>query len=252
MEELSKEQIKTKDKKKEKKKKKIKDNDNLKKNIERLPSKIDEIKIILLSIVSFFFYFISFRGCEGTQSYCLVTLSPSFFYLIGVYIMICSLITLYIIYEALNNKISKIHLFYYVPLLIYLLYFYDNGSDFKMVFYFLIVSFIILFLIFCLLKYIYANYRIIFISLTLSVIWILIYTYIKITKNCNVWYDGLNGIRFENNPKFDKCKIVHPKRCWINSIDGVFDVSRILNSLSNFNIFLFLFYIICRQQLWTY
>ena len=240
MEELSKEQIKTKDKKKEKKKKKIKDNDNLKKNIERLPSKINEIKIILLSIVSFFFYFISFRGCEGTQSYCLVTLSPSFFYLIGVYIMICSLITLYIIYEALNNKISKIHLFYYVPLLIYLLYFYDNGSDLshhgsynKMVFYFLIVSFIILFLIFCLLKYIYTNYKIIFISLTLSFIWILIYTYIKITKNCNVWYDGLNGIRLENNPKFDKCKIVHPKRCWINSIDGVFDVSRILNENCN-------------------
>ena len=240
MEELSKEQIKTKDTKKEKKKKKIKDNDNLKKNIERLPSKIDEIKIILLSIVSFFFYFISFRGCEGTQSYCLVTLSPSFFYLIGVYIMICSLISLYIIYEALNNKISKIHLFYYVPLLIYLLYFYDNGSDLshhgsynKMVFYFLIVSFIILFLIFCLLKYIYANYKIIFISLTLSFIWILIYTYIKITKNCNVWYDGLNGIRLENNPKFDKCKIVHPKRCWINSIDGVFDVSRILNENCN-------------------
>ena len=240
MEELSKEQIKTKDKKKEKKKKKIKDNDNLKKNIERLPSKIDEIKIILLSIVSFFFYFISFKGCEGTQSYCLVTLSPSFFYLIGVYIMICSLISLYIIYEALNNKISKIHLFYYVPLLIYLLYFYDNGSDLshhgsynKMVFYFLIVSFIILFLIFCLLKYIYANYKIIFISLTLSFIWILIYTYIKITKNCNVWYDGLNGIRLENNPKFDKCKIVHPKRCWINSIDGVFDVSRILNENCN-------------------
>jgi hypothetical protein len=154
--------------------------------------------------------------------------------------MICSLITLYIIYEALNNKISKIHLFYYVPLLIYLLYFYDNGSDLshhgsynKMVFYFLIVSFIILFLIFCLLKYIYANYKIIFISLTLSFIWILIYTYIKITKNCNVWYDGLNGIRLENNPKFDKCKIVHPKRCWINSIDGVFDVSRILNENCN-------------------
>ena len=212
----------------------------MKKNIERLPSKINDIKIILLSIVSFFFYFISFRGCEGTQSYCLVTLSPSFFYLIGVYIMICSLITLYIIYEALNNKISKIHLFYYVPLLIYLLYFYDNGSDLshhgsynKMVFYFLIVSFIILFLIFCLLKYIYTNYKIIFISLTLSFIWILIYTYIKITKNCNVWYDGLNGIRLENNPKFDKCKIVHPKRCWINSIDGVFDVSRILNENCN-------------------
>ena len=121
-----------------------------------------------------------------------------------------------------------------------MLYFYDNGSDLshhgsynKMVFCFFIVSFIILFLIFCLLKYIYTNYKIISISLTLSFIWILIYTYIKITKNCNVWYDGLNGIRLENNPKFDKCKIVHPKRCWINSIDGVFDISRILNENCN-------------------
>ena len=111
MEELSKEQIKSKNKKKEKNKKKIlKDDDKSQKNDElidtNLPSKIDEIKIILLSIASFYFYFISFKGCEGTQSYCLVTLSPSFFYLIGVYIMICSLITLYVIYEVLKNKVS--------------------------------------------------------------------------------------------------------------------------------------------------
>lgn len=242
MEELSKEEIKSKNKKKEKNKKKIiknDDNNELKKNIE-LKSNIDEIKIILLSIISFYFYYISFKGCEGTQSYCLVTLSPSFFYLIGVYIMVSSLITLYIIYEVLKGKISKIHLFYYMPLIIYLLYFYDNGSDLshhgsynKMIFYFLIVSFIILFLIFCLLKYIYINYKIIFISLTLSFIWILIYIYIKITKNCNIWYDGLNGIRLENDQKYDKCKIVHPKRCWINLIDGIFDVSRILNENCN-------------------
>ena len=68
----------------------------MKKNIERVPSKIDEIKIKLLWIVSFFFYFISFRGCEGTQSDCLIALSPSFF-LIGVYTMISSLIILHII-----------------------------------------------------------------------------------------------------------------------------------------------------------
>ena len=80
-----------------------------------------------------------------------------------------------------------------------------------MIFFFLIVSFIILFLIFCLLKYIYSNYKIIFISLILSFIWIFIYT----------------------NQKYDKCKIVHPKRCWINLIDGVFDVSRILNENCN-------------------
>ena len=65
----------------------------------------------------------------------------------------------------------------------------------------------------CIEIYMYTNYKIIIISLALSFIWILIYTYIKITQNCNVWYDGLNGIRLENNQKYDKYKIVHPKRC---------------------------------------
>jgi hypothetical protein len=43
----------------------------------------------------------------------------------------------------------------------------------------------------------------------------------------------LNGIRIENNEKYDKCKIAHPKKCWINLIDGVFDVSRILKENCN-------------------
>ena len=79
----------------------------------------------------------------------------------------------------------------------------------------------------------YINYKIIIILLILSFIWILIYNYIKITKNCNVWYDGLNGIRLENNQKYDKYKIVHPKRCQVHSINGVFDASRILSENCN-------------------
>ena len=197
---------------------------------------INDLKIIILSIISFYFYYLSFKGCKGTQSFCLVTLSPGFFYALALYIVITSLITLYILYQALINKVSKYHLFYYLPILIYLLYFVDNGSDLshhgsynKMGFYIVFISFIIIFLFLYLLKYIYNNYRLIFISLTLSFIWIIIYTYIKIKNNCNVWYNGYNGIKLENNPKYDKCKIVQPNKCWINLIDGIFDVSRILN-----------------------
>lgn len=200
----------------------------------------NELKIIILSIISFYCYVLGFKGCHGTQSYCLVTLSPSFFYTLAAYIIICSLITLYIFNETLKNKSSKYHLLYYIPILIYLLYFVDNGSDLshhgsynKMAFYIFIVSFFILFLIFSFIKYIYKNYRIIFISLTLSLIWLIIYTNIKIKNNCKTWYDGYNGIRLENNQKYDKCKIVHPKKCWINLIDGIFDVSRILRENCN-------------------
>ena len=46
-----------------------------------------DILILFLSFLSFYFYNKSFKGCHGTQSYCLVTLSPSFFYLLGIYII---------------------------------------------------------------------------------------------------------------------------------------------------------------------
>ena len=199
-----------------------------------------DIIILILSFLSFYFYNKSFKGCDGTQSFCLVTLSPSFFYLLGVDIMISSIISLYIFYQILKKNASFFHLLYYLPILIYLLHFVDNGSDLshhgsynKMIFYVLFCSFFILFLIFCLIKYIYLKFNIIFISLTLSLIWIIIYINIKIRKNCNIWYDGLNGIRLENDKNFDKCKIVHPKTCWINLLDGIFDVSKILNEDCN-------------------
>ena len=199
-----------------------------------------DILILFLSFLSFYFYKKSFKGCHATQSYCLVTLSPSFFYLLGIYIMISSIISLYIIYQILQKNASFFHLIYYIPIISYLLYFVDNGSDLshhgsynKMIFYVLFCAFFVLFIFFCLIKYIYRNYRIIFVSLTLSLIWIIFYTNIKIRKNCDTWYNGLNGIKLENNPNFDKCKIVQPKKCWINLLDGIFDVSRILNEDCN-------------------
>ena len=243
MEKLSKEDVKKRDKN-ENDNKIIQSEDDHESKIKDKSSKskifISKLRIMILSVISFYFYYLGFKGCEGTQSFCLVTLTPGFFYSIGVYIMICSLISLYIFYEVLKNKISKFHLLYYIPILIYMLYFVDNGSDLshhgsynKMIFYFLIISFIIIFFILFVLKYIYHYHRLIFVSLTLSFIWIIIYTNIKIKKNCNTWYDGLNGLRIENDEKYDKCKIVHPTNCWINLIDGVFDVSRILKENCN-------------------
>ena len=242
MEEIKEESIKERNKDTNKKDKIPLEKDKIKDKPLKSFSFINELKVILLSIVSFYFYILSFKGCQGTQSYCLVTLSPSFFYSLGVYLMISVLITLYLFFQILRNKKSKYHLLYYIPILIYFLYFHDNGSDLshhgaynKMVFYVLFIVFIIIFFNLYLLKYIYKKYRIIFISLTLSCIWIIIYTNLKIEKNCNTWYNGYNGMRIENNQKYDKCKIVHPKKCWINLIDGIFDVSRILKeNCSNF------------------
>ena len=117
MEKLQKEKFveKTKNENKEQIKEYLNEKDNNsfeKEEIKKIPKKFfrfKDILIIFLSILSFYFYFKSFKGCDGTQSYCLVTLSPSFFYLLGIYILISSVITLYIIYQILSQEVSFFH-----------------------------------------------------------------------------------------------------------------------------------------------
>ena len=75
-------------------------------------SKIKKIDIyVLISIIiSVILYKLSLKGCDGTQSYCLVTLSPGFFYLLGLYMAICSLIFAIIRTLMLFKKVSYKHL----------------------------------------------------------------------------------------------------------------------------------------------
>ena len=57
-------------------------------------------------IISIYFYYLSFKGCEGTQTYCLVTLSPGFFYLLGLYMIISTLIFCIFITNIIKRNIS--------------------------------------------------------------------------------------------------------------------------------------------------
>ena len=187
-------------------------------------------------IISIFFYYLSFKGCEGTQTYCLVTLSPGFFYLLGLYMIISTLIFCIFITNIVKRNISFLHLIYAIPLYIYIIYIHDTGGDLakhgtynKMVFYFLFILFDILIIIILFLNYLRKKrYHKILISLFLSVIFCIVYFMFELRNGCNKWYDGLNGMRLINDPQKDKCYITHPKKCWINMIDGIFDVSRIL------------------------
>ena len=243
MEKIPKEKINPKNlsKKQDKKKKKeYNENKTEEKTNQNKSSYSSEIYIPILTIVSVLLYIKSLKGCNGTQSYCLVTLSPSFFYLLGLYLIIFVLIFLYILYRIMFGKNSKYHLIYILPIFIYLLYFFDIGSDLshhgsynKMAVYFFVVVFFILYSIYSVIKYLYKNHLLIFISLFFSFLAFIIHIYSKINKECVSWGNGLNNIKIINDKKFDKCYIVHPNKCWINMIDGIFDVSRIIGENCN-------------------
>ena len=42
-------------------------------------SQSSSVKLIFFFILSIILYLLSLKGCDGTQTYCLVTLNPSFF-----------------------------------------------------------------------------------------------------------------------------------------------------------------------------
>jgi len=212
------------------------DDDSKNKKLKESKVKKIDIYIFISIIISIILYKLSLKGCDGTQSYCLVTLSPGFFYLLGLYMAICALIFSIIITMMLYKKVSIKHLFYIIPIYIYMLYFYDKGSDLskhgsynKMVFYFLLAVFAILISIILLLAYLKRKkYNKILFFIFLIFISSILYSSFKLRYGCKKWFNGLNGMRVINDEKYDKCYIVHPHKCWINMIDGIFDVSRIL------------------------
>ena len=136
----------------------------------------------------------------------------------------------------MTKHLYYIHLFYIIPAYAYIVHFYDTGGDLihhgaynKIIFYFLIIFIGIILSILYLLFTLYTkNYKIIFWSIISFFLFCIIFTRYKVSHGCINWANGLNGLRIENDPERDKCYFPSPKKCWINMIDGIFDVSRII------------------------
>ena len=135
----------------------------------------------------------------------------------------------------LTKIISFYHLIYIISLYAYFVHFYDTGSDFqhhgsynKILFYFLVISIGIiignLYLFYFLFKKHYKK-----LLFTLITLFIIIVFLIKRSSfnRCLKWTYGLNNLNIENDPSRDKCYFIHPKKCWINSLDALFGVKRI-------------------------
>ena len=186
-------------------------------------------------------YLLSLRGCEGTQTYCLVNLNPSFFYLLGLYLSICTIIIDILIIKAYNNTINRLNFVYIVAAYIYLLYFHDSGGDLyrhgsynKIVFFFMVIFYGIIICFILFLQYLYRKKKnFILLLIFLSFVLTIGITSFKLRYGCKKWINGLNGMKIENDELRDKCHIIHPHKCWVNMLDGIFDVSWIIQENCN-------------------
>jgi hypothetical protein len=193
-----------------------------------------------LIILGIFSYYLGLHSaCKGkniTQANCLIGMRDDFFYLLGFYLTLSVMILEVIIILIIKKYIRYVHLIYIIPLYIYFIHFYDTGSDLvhhgsynKIAFYLIVITtgLILIFVLFIYSLFSKKKYKILcIIFLSFLMIYLLLRS--KMSYNCNTWSNGLNGIKIENDPLRDKCYFIHPKKCLINFIDGIFDVSRII------------------------
>ena len=202
--------------------------------------KIVPLFVIILEVV---FYILSLEGCYETQTYCLVNLSPGFINRMVIFVCISSFLFTLIIFLTINHNIKAYFLLLQVISLSYLTLIYDTGSDLAyhgsynrsvfviMVPIFLIWLYVIRF-IYNLIKRKYYKvilFGVIFIILITSLI------YLKLTVGCSKrWSKGYYDKEVDNiNLPFNTCKLKTPQYCWIDLLDGVLDVSRILSEDCN-------------------
>jgi len=197
-------------------------------------NKILDFGIYIFFAISVYLYILSLAGCHDTQTACLVNLNPQFFHKIVIFLSISSIINAIIIFLILKNSICRLHLLYIIFVFGYLTFYYDTGSDLafhgaynRMVFFLLIfISIIFIYFTNFLVYLIKKKYFKLISFCTISTVLTVIYISIKIS-DCSKWNLGLNNKNLFNDLKSekDKCIITSPQKCWVDFLDGLFDVS---------------------------
>lgn len=185
----------------------------------------------ILLFIGVICYLISLIGCEGTQAECLKNFDQTKIkYFVIILVIGASSFTInYMIMLYKRNNLLIVS--FQTIIILYLCFVHDTGSDLKnhggynRIFLALImsISFILLnsfmFVYFLMRKKILPT--ILFLGLTIGILSLVINQELK--KQCNNWDKGLGDTLFDHSGEY--CKIKKPKKCWMNLMSGVFDVS---------------------------
>ena len=196
--------------------------------------------LILLSLIAIifevYFYKLSLEGCAGTQTECLIKVNVSMMNRIMKYLSISSFLFSLILFLTINKILKFYCLLLQIIIFSYLILGYDTGSDLEhhgsynsTYFIILLPIFLTLLYFIKLIVYLVKNrfYKYIIIGgiIILSIIPLI---YLKLTLGCSErWRKGFYDKEVDNTKfPFNTCKLMTPKYCWIDLLDGVFDVSR--------------------------
>ena len=192
--------------------------------------------LYLLNFTSFFFYYLGLTPCEKDASECILKRGMVFYYIIGVFSFISSV--LYAIYISLTLYKRKywIHYLYTLPVFYYFISnntganTIDHGIYNAIGWFFFLFLFISLYLLFCCLLELIRGKRYKTLVLFLGIIITLIIIFNNLPGfSCDFWDLGLNNTRIHNDKDIYGCELMLPRenKCYLKKFDGVFDFSRI-------------------------
>ena len=195
-----------------------------------------DIIFYITNTISIICYYIGLTPCEKDPSECTIKRGLKFYFIVGTFTAISSILySVYISYSLFKRK-HFIHYIYTVPIFSFFILKYtgaetvDHGFYNAFGFIGVIIIFVpillFLFIIIDLLKK--KSYKILILITIIIIILIVIYNNLP-GFSCEFWDLGLNNTRIENDKTKYPCEILIPgkNKCYLKKMDGFFDFSKI-------------------------
>ena len=201
--------------------------------------KIKEGLILFLAIISYFLYYLSLGGCDGTQTECLKNSNIAYYYMLVNYCFISAGLTAFIIFLMVYKRITKLHLIHQVIIFL-ILFLSDTGSTLMHHGIYNIFGFILFLIFYSVFLIVIVKIEDILLQKSLPIKLIVINIIILIIifwryafhealkRECKDWDMGLNGTRIEDDINKYPCQIFRPISCHINYFSKKQDLSRLL------------------------
>ena len=201
--------------------------------------KIKEGLILFVAALSYFLYYLSLGGCDGTQTECLKNSNIAYYYMLVNYCFISAGLTAFIIFLMVYKRITKLHLIHQVIIFL-ILFLSDTGSTLMHHGIYNIFGFILFLIFYSVFLIVIVKIEDILLQKSLPIKLIVINIIILIIifwryafhealkRECKNWDMGLNGTRIEDDINKYPCQIFRPISCHINYFSKKQDLSRLL------------------------
>ena len=195
-----------------------------------------DIILYIINISSIIFYYVGLMPCDRDPSECTIKRGLVFYFTIGTFTGISSLLYAIYISFTLYKRKHFFHYLYTIPIFLYFILTYTGSDTLDHGFYnsFAFIGINIILVPILLLIMIIVNLIIKKKYIILLIIFVILVSLIIIYNNlpgfsCDYWPRGFNNTIIDNDKNKYPCEILQPgkNKCYLKKFDGILDASKL-------------------------